>query len=72
MKLYRTGSGPYVEHDGSFYSVPSSSWDALVTHDDLRGYLLSIVNGGKPAGDFAAAKIEAPIGNQEVWAAGVT
>jgi 2-dehydro-3-deoxy-D-arabinonate dehydratase len=72
MKLYRTGSGPYVEHDGSYYSVPSSSWDALVTHDDLHGYLLSIVNGGNAAGDFAAAKIEAPIGNQEVWAAGVT
>jgi 2-dehydro-3-deoxy-D-arabinonate dehydratase len=72
MKLYRTGSGSYVEHNGSYYVVPLSSWDALVTHDDLRGYLVSTVNGGKAAGDFAVAKIEAPIGNQEVWAAGVT
>jgi 2-dehydro-3-deoxy-D-arabinonate dehydratase len=46
--------------------------DALVTHDDLHGYLLSIVNKGEPAKDFLMAKIEAPIGNQEVWAAGVT
>jgi 2-dehydro-3-deoxy-D-arabinonate dehydratase len=72
MKLYRTGSGPYVEHDGSYYRVPLPSWDAIVTHDDLHGYLLSIVNKEEPAKDFLPAKIVAPIGNQEVWAAGVT
>ncbi len=72
MKLYRTSNGPYMEQDGSYYRVPLSSWDALVTHDDLHGYLLSIVNKGEPAKDFPSAKIEAPIGSQEVWAAGVT
>jgi 2-dehydro-3-deoxy-D-arabinonate dehydratase len=72
MKLYRTGNGPYVEHNGSYYRVPLPSWDALITHDDLQAYLLSIINKGEPAKDFLSAKIEAPIGNQEVWAAGVT
>jgi 2-dehydro-3-deoxy-D-arabinonate dehydratase len=72
VKLYRTSSGPYLEQDGSYYRVPLSSWDALVTHDDLHGYLLSIVNKGEFAKDFPSAKIEAPIGSQEVWAAGVT
>jgi 2-dehydro-3-deoxy-D-arabinonate dehydratase len=72
VKLYRTSNGPYVEHDGSYYRVPMSSWDALVTQDDLHKYLLSIVNKGDPAKDFPSAKIEAPIGSQEVWAAGVT
>jgi 2-dehydro-3-deoxy-D-arabinonate dehydratase len=64
--------GSFVEQDGIHYRVPLTSWDALVTHDDLHGYLLSIVNKGEPAKDFLPAKIEAPIGNQEVWAAGVT
>ena len=72
MKLYRTSNGPYVEEAGSYFHLPEPSWDALVTHDDLHGYLLSIVNKGEPAKDFLMAKIEAPIGSQEVWAAGVT
>ncbi len=80
MKLYRTSNGIYVEEGGSCYRVPESNWDALVAHGDLREYLRSVVNGGKPAADFASARpetwpetrIEAPIGSQEVWAAGVT
>ncbi|MGC9222607.1 MAG: fumarylacetoacetate hydrolase family protein [Terracidiphilus sp.] len=72
MKLYRTSNGNYLEERGSWYRVPESSWDALVTHADLRDYLASVVAEAKPAEDFQAARIEAPIGSQEVWAAGVT
>jgi 2-dehydro-3-deoxy-D-arabinonate dehydratase len=72
VKLYRTANGFYVEEAASYYRVPSTSWDALVTHDDLHAHLLSIVKGSEPAQDFASAKIGAPIGGQEVWAAGVT
>ena len=72
MKLYRTSNGNYVEDGGRYFCVPESDWDALVAHNDLRAYLQSVVDGGKPAADFAAARIEAPIGSQEVWAAGVT
>jgi 2-dehydro-3-deoxy-D-arabinonate dehydratase len=72
VKLYRTGNGTYLEHDGSYYRVPEHSWDALVTHNDLRGYLQSILRHSKPVADLLPANIQAPIGNQEVWAAGVT
>ena len=72
MKLSRTQKGAFVEKDGIYYRVPSTSWDALVMHDDLQGYLLSIVGQGKASNDFASARTLAPIGNQEVWAAGVT
>ncbi len=72
MKLYRTSNGHYVEQDGKYYSVPETSWDALVTHADLGGYLRSVASQGKPASDFASAQILAPIVSQEVWAAGVT
>jgi 2-dehydro-3-deoxy-D-arabinonate dehydratase len=72
VKLYRTNNGPYVEEAGNYFSVPEPSWDALVTQDDLHGYLLSIVSKGETAEDFSLAKILAPIGSQEVWAAGVT
>jgi len=72
MKLYRTSNGPYAEHEGNFYRVPLFSWDALIAHDDLHGYLLSMVKKHAPSMDFSAAQIYAPIDNQEVWAAGVT
>ena len=72
MRLYRTSNGQYVEDGGSYYRVPEPSWDALVTHGDLQGYLLSIAGKSEPAEDFSQAKIAAPIGSQEVWAAGVT
>jgi len=72
MKLYRTNSGNYVEDGGSHYRVPESSWDALIVHSNLQAYLASVTAASKPAADFAAARIEAPIGSQEVWAAGVT
>jgi 2-dehydro-3-deoxy-D-arabinonate dehydratase len=72
MKLYRTSKGPFVEEAGNYYRVALPSWDALVTHNDLHAYLLSIVNRGEPAEDFSSAKLLAPISSQEVWAAGVT
>lgn len=78
MKLYRTNLGCFVEERGTYYRVPLTSLDALVTHDDLRGYLLSIIDKSEGMNiavselDFASAQILAPIGNQEVWAAGVT
>ncbi len=72
MKLYRTDNGNFVEHAGGYYRVPELCWDALVIRDDLHGYLLSIINEGGAVQDFSSARILAPIGNQEVWAAGVT
>jgi 2-dehydro-3-deoxy-D-arabinonate dehydratase len=72
VKLYRTRSGNFVEEGGKHFCVPESNWDSLVAHENLSAYLRSIVAAGKPAADFASARLEAPIGNQEVWAAGVT
>jgi len=72
VKLYRTTNGAYVEHDGSYYNVAENSWDALVMHDDLHAYLQSVVADGEAGAEFSSAQILAPIGTQEVWAAGVT
>ena len=71
MKLYRTDVGIFAEDPGSFYHVPETSWDALIAHPDLSRYLGSAVSG--KAGDSSLpGTILAPIGSQEVWAAGVT
>jgi 2-dehydro-3-deoxy-D-arabinonate dehydratase len=52
--------------------VPESSWDALIAHEDLEGYLRSAVAVDPVEHHFSSATILAPIGGQEVWAAGVT
>jgi 2-dehydro-3-deoxy-D-arabinonate dehydratase len=73
LKLYKTSNGNFVEcNNGVHFRVPESNWDALIAHADLDAYLRSVVATGKLASDFSAAKLEAPIGRQEVWAAGVT
>jgi 2-dehydro-3-deoxy-D-arabinonate dehydratase len=72
LKLYKTSSGNFVEQNGKHFRVPEQNWDALIAHEDLHGYLVSVANIGSPASDFPAAQLQAPIGSQEVWAAGVT
>ena len=72
MKLYRTGNGNFIEHEGTSYRVPERSWDALIAHDDLYGYLVSVAGSANRVEEAVGAKLLAPIGGQEVWAAGVT
>lgn len=73
MKLYRTRSGPVLESEGNFYSIPSSSWDELVTSDDLEARLHAMARTGAPLkSELQESEILPPIGTQEVWAAGVT
>lgn len=72
MKLYKTSSGSFVEEGGRFYPVPERSWDGLVAHADLHAFLRSVIEAGEPVSSFSPANVEAPIGSQEVWAAGVT
>ena len=71
MKLYRTTTGIYIERDSEYFLVPEANFDALVTHENLYAYLQSVAHGNA-APDFWSAQILAPIGTQEVWAAGVT
>jgi 2-dehydro-3-deoxy-D-arabinonate dehydratase len=71
VKLYRTDEGIFIAHAGGSYRVPEKSWDALIAHDDLHRYLVSIADDSHRA-NFAGARTLAPIGSQEVWAAGVT
>lgn len=70
MILYRTSSGPVVEHNGQHFTVNPSDWDQLLNHDDLRAFLLSQAVTANST--TAPTKLLAPIVGQEVWASGVT
>ncbi|MHB1959652.1 MAG: fumarylacetoacetate hydrolase family protein [Acidobacteriaceae bacterium] len=72
MILYRTLQGHYVEDAGQYYRLEGPHWDALLTRHGLYEYLSEIVGKSQPIGDKLPCAPEAPIENQEVWAAGVT
>ena len=73
IKLFRTSSLPVVQIDSDWYSVSGFSWDDLFNNQDLSTFLA--------AGSAASAHLDpahqpesplTPVGEQEIWAAGVT
>lgn len=75
MKIYKTINSIVLEHEGNCFIAESNNWDEYINRDDLYGFLLLQVKDIKPVGQtgwLQSQKILAPIGSQEVWAAGVT
>jgi 2-dehydro-3-deoxy-D-arabinonate dehydratase len=70
--LYRTTDHLFLEQDERLYRLDETSLDALIALDDLHIHLSSIIAAGSPVDLTAPPNLEAPIENQEVWAAGVT
>ena len=72
MILYRTREAWFVHHEEHAYPLKESSLDALIVHHDLHAHLASSVAETPPADHLLHVPLLAPIGNQEVWASGVT
>ncbi|HTL30900.1 MAG TPA: fumarylacetoacetate hydrolase family protein [Tepidisphaeraceae bacterium] len=71
LKLYRTESGAVVMDGIQAYSLGDDApWDELLNRDDLLVYLQKQIEGRR--GELPPQGLLAPIGSQEVWAAGVT
>lgn len=74
MKLFKTTSGIIIEHEQTYY-FSKSDWDDLINRENLSSLLLdelrtwSILNESEID---LKNNLMAPVGNQEVWAAGVT
>lgn len=68
MKAFRTKLDVVLETDGSWYRTGITDWDAFINGDDPS----ILPSGSIPCAAPPPAEILAPIGNQEVWAAGVT
>jgi len=74
MKLYRLKRCAVVESDGRFFELRDEPWDDLLNRDDLTRFLARRIQKLSPArkSPLDRADLLPPIGNQEVWAAGVT
>ncbi|HEY2472316.1 MAG TPA: fumarylacetoacetate hydrolase family protein [Terracidiphilus sp.] len=72
MRLFRTTGGVFVEEDGKHFLILDYGWDDLLSRDDLPEHLAKFVEHASPLAGFREGELLAPIGGQEVWAAGVT
>jgi 2-dehydro-3-deoxy-D-arabinonate dehydratase len=70
MRIHHTAGGPVLEVDGGFHGL-ADPWDVLINRRDLRGHLDRVASSGGGALRLDQPVL-APIGAQEVWAAGVT
>ena len=75
MKLYRTTQGAFVEEENRFYVVSAlastQEWDELICDVDLKARVSAAVNKNVIT-SFDPTTVLAPVGSQELWAAGVT
>jgi 2-dehydro-3-deoxy-D-arabinonate dehydratase len=76
MKLYKTRQGNIVEHGGQYYRI-DLPWDELINRSGLHQFLQTRLHHAELLSPVQAdallnSQLLAPIGTQEVWAAGVT
>ena len=74
MKVYKCKQGVIIDKNGQYYSLPVSEWDNFINDDQLHKKLVDFLESGKATktNGINEADILAPVGNQELWACGVT
>lgn len=72
MKLYKTKSGIVIENTNNLYLLANEDWDTFINDDTLFKKLESLTQSVIPSGGNLLDEVMAPLGNQELWACGVT
>jgi 2-dehydro-3-deoxy-D-arabinonate dehydratase len=72
MHLYRTTKGFLLKADGQFFTVHGTDFDELLNLPNLYDHLLEVSHKVPATDPPLAEDILAPVGTQEIWAAGVT
>ena len=77
MRLYKLTSATLLETNSQFLLGPVQNWDLLLAQENLSQYLQEISPEWKKISEAEAnflinQGLLAPMGNQEIWAAGVT
>ena len=77
MHVWRHRDGIIVS-DGARTTLVQRDWDALINHEDIVSHLASLLPTDEPGSGSGETprghpnEVLAPVGTQEVWAAGVT
>jgi len=76
MKLFKTTKGILLQKDKDIY-ILQGEWDALINRKNLFSFLSEKIKSSERMDEnsfdmLIGTQLQAPIGKQEVWAAGVT
>jgi 2-dehydro-3-deoxy-D-arabinonate dehydratase len=72
LYLYRTRERALVRSDEAFFVAPEEDFDALLNRPDLVRHLAGLAERAQPVPAPSSDAWLAPVGTQEIWAAGVT
>lgn len=75
MKAYNLRNGILIENNQAYFLLPQTDWDSFINRDDLYEAVSASIQSAKPVPDassYLQKELLPPIGNQEVWASGVT
>ena len=72
MKIYKTKAGIVIENEAKFYSVKDVNWDEFINDDNLLEKATKLIETTSPGGSELINEVMAPLGQQELWACGVT
>jgi 2-dehydro-3-deoxy-D-arabinonate dehydratase len=72
MLLYRTTKGFLLKSDDQYFTVHGTDFDELLNLPNLQDHLREVSHRGPAVDPPAREDVLAPVGTQEIWAAGVT
>jgi 2-dehydro-3-deoxy-D-arabinonate dehydratase len=72
MKLYNTSEGIVIAQGHEQFLLRNETWDTFINDDDLYKKVLRATEESKPQSGLLQKGLIAPLGSQEIWAAGVT
>lgn len=75
MKIYNTKKGIVISHQDLFYLATEKNWDNFINRKNLFKLVSQEIGQLSPDASLSQSidnDLVAPIGNQEIWASGVT
>lgn len=73
MRIYKKKHSALVVHDSIQYQLEVKDWDTFINRENLyEAVKADLANMEQVSNTDLLEEVEAPIGNQEIWAAGVT
>lgn len=75
MKIYKISSGILIGQGENYYLLEGEDWDRFINSDDLFGKIKDRIKHEKRIDDaknYLENELLPPIGQQEIWASGVT
>src|SRR5688572_18041855 len=72
MKIYRTKAGIVIENEAKFFLLKNENWDAFINDDHLLKKAQNSISTAASGGSDLIKEVLPPIGQQELWACGVT